>query len=153
MKTSPLQLDSYCILHTKVVRNENRIPEESAQDVNLKVGVGRGCEADNPRKWKIDLHVIVEDTDEVPSPYSIDIKLRGFFSVEDGYPEDRVEMMVAANAPAVLYGSARELVMSLTARGPGSGGVILPSITFIDDAKKLEAKKKEETLLENKSDT
>jgi preprotein translocase subunit SecB len=139
MQTSPLQLDAYFSVKTAVTYNEGRAADAGLEDANLQVSVGRGRHNEDPRKWKVDLNVALQDTDERPSLYSIDISMRGFFTVAEEYPEDRIEMMVAANAPAVLYGGVREIVALLTSRGPAPG-LILPSLTFIDEAKKLGAK-------------
>ena len=69
-------------------------------------------------------------------PYKFDLSLIGFFACNDGFssPADE-EHFVRVNGSSMLYGAARELVRSLTARGPW-GELFLPSISFYDKATK-----------------
>jgi preprotein translocase subunit SecB len=58
--------------------------------------------------------------------------LVGFFEVDTGLPEEVIGDVVAANAPAILYSAARELILLVTGRGPFPP-FSLPSATFIDE--------------------
>lgn len=66
-----------------------------------------------------------------PSPYVGELKVVGIFQVAPEYPAEKQETLVAVNAPAVLYGMAREMISNITARGPYPI-VCLPTVTFID---------------------
>ena len=74
--------------------------------------------------------------------------LVGFFGCRDGFPspEDE-EQFVRVNGSSMLYGAAREIVRSLTSRGPW-GELMLPGISFYDKG----AKPKEEPASAPKSD-
>lgn len=62
-------------------------------------------------------------------PYSFEVVLIGFFRVADSFPAEDAQKLSDANAPAVLYGAARELISGVTGRGP-STALCLPSLTF-----------------------
>jgi preprotein translocase subunit SecB len=71
-------------------------------------------------------------------PYSFRITLVGYFEIHKEYPSEKAELMFHANAPAILFGAAREMLASITARGIYPA-VILPSVTFLDNAQKIVA--------------
>ena len=87
---------------------------------------------DNKRDWKVAIQIKCEPIEKNIGGYSITAELIGFFEVDNGLPEDRIEDIVTANGPAVLYGAARELVLLMTGRGPFPP-FSLPCATFIDE--------------------
>lgn len=64
-------------------------------------------------------------------PYSFDITLVGFFSVTEIVPEERINTVFDANAPAVLYSAAREVMAATLGRGPFRP-LLLPAVHFLD---------------------
>jgi preprotein translocase subunit SecB len=54
----------------------------------------------------------------------------GFMHVLETYPSDKIDLLVAVNGPALLYSSAREIIASITGRGPFPA-IVLPSVNFL----------------------
>jgi len=95
------------------------------------------CE-DQPLSWQVTLTVRLESkANSEPPPYIGEMKVVGIFQVDSGYAADNRAALVAANAPAVLFGMAREMLTNVTARGPYPA-VCLPTVTFIDEVPKPE---------------
>jgi len=67
-------------------------------------------------------------------PYSFRLSLVGYFHFHAGEPDTNEFILVYANAPSVLYGAAREMLATMTGRGPYPA-VILPTASFLDHAK------------------
>jgi preprotein translocase subunit SecB len=61
----------------------------------------------------------------------------GFFVIDDTCPADQINTIANTNAPAVLYGVAREAIAALTGRGPLSP-LCLPAVHFLDFAQSME---------------
>lgn len=134
MQLSPLALNGYIITNLSIKAeipksfDEAQKAAASMADVSTKVDLAKN--GDNPRQWKVALQVFYHPT--APShlsPYKIDIELLGFFEVAQSVDEKKINDIVAANAPAVLFGAARELVLLITSRGP-MPPVTLPCVTF-----------------------
>lgn len=66
-------------------------------------------------------------------PYKFRISLVGFFQIDKDYPADRAGVLFHANAPAILYAAAREILATAMSRGPYPA-IILPTVSFLDDA-------------------
>jgi preprotein translocase subunit SecB len=63
-------------------------------------------------------------------PYSYSIQIVGFFSVDPRFPKDKTGELIQINGPAVLYGTAREILVQVSSRGYW-GPIILPTVNFI----------------------
>jgi len=97
---------------------------------------------EDPSRWMVTISVSIgKEEDKRCSPYILDVGVVGFFKVAEDCPEDMRSALVRANGPAVLFGSVREMIASLTARGPYPR-VDLPTVTFIDEAHKKPAEAK-----------
>jgi preprotein translocase subunit SecB len=134
MKISPLRLKGYWLTEVSIRTNPSyNIEGELANspDVQLKGEVTRARRDDDAREWKVDLRISLSEA-EKPLPYQVTIGATGIFEVLPGFPDDVLERLVAVNAPAVLFGSMREIVAQITSRGPYDQ-LILPSVTFIDE--------------------
>lgn len=56
-----------------------------------------------------------------------------FFEVAPTIKEENIKPLIMANAPALLYGAARELILLASGYAP-YGPIMLPTATFIDEA-------------------
>jgi preprotein translocase subunit SecB len=131
MKISQLLLEHYFFtrIHVDAVQS---VDKQGTPSLNSHVECA--CHKDDPRRWMVSLTIRQnEDQDKKPTHYKIDVEILGFFRVAEEVPADKVTPLVRANAPAVLYGSVREIVALLTAQGPHTA-VRLPSVTFVDEA-------------------
>jgi preprotein translocase subunit SecB len=73
-------------------------------------------------------------------PYDFGITIIGQFKIDEDY-QNNVDVLFDVNAPALLYGTAREMITSLTGRG-GFPSYILPSMTFMPLSEKKTASTK-----------
>jgi len=101
-------------------------------EANVVTKVETAQRGDNKRDWKVVLQLTCEPVEKNAGAYVATIELIGFFEVDNDLPEGRIGDVVAANAPAILYSAARELILLITGRGPFSP-LSLPSATFIDE--------------------
>jgi preprotein translocase subunit SecB len=142
MQLSPLILKQYFVTNLAV---KAAIPDVASQDdlaklmagtqSNITTQVENARNEDNHRLWKVAIRLMVRPSEgSTFCPYVIDVEVLGFFEVHEGVDESAVEDLVTCNAPAILVGAARELILIVTSRGP-MPPFTLPSVTFIDASK------------------
>jgi preprotein translocase subunit SecB len=140
MQGSPLQLEDYLLktLRFGLLTPLNDLLDPSVIYDALDVDISAETQNRNndPRLWRSKLVVRSKDEKDGIYPYTFELVYVGFFRVIEEFPADRVEQMVRANAPALLYSAAREALMYLTGRGR-LPAVLLPSITFIEPPRGL----------------
>ncbi|MEO8613628.1 MAG: hypothetical protein ABI600_00685 [Luteolibacter sp.] len=82
-------------------------------------------------QWLVGLSVEQGPCHEANIPYTFSVTLQGIVLALPGGPEgERLERAVKANAPAMLFGAAREMIRALTSRGPHRA-IIIPSTNFL----------------------
>ena len=75
-------------------------------------------------------------------PYSLKMRIRGFFGFRKDTPEETMDRMIALNGVSILYGLARGIAMQNTANFQ-YGKFILPTMNFTQPSgKKAAAPKK-----------
>lgn len=67
------------------------------------------------------------------TPYTFRVSVVGYFHIDKQFPEEKADLLIYASAPSLLYGAAREMLATITGRGPYPA-IILPTATFYDDA-------------------
>ena len=83
-------------------------------------------------RWIVGLSVEQIPCSEANIPYTFAVSLQGIVLALPGGPEgEKLELVVKANGPAMLFGVAREMIRAVTGRGPNPA-VIIPSTNFID---------------------
>lgn len=82
------------------------------------------------------LTVILAEHSDASSkpPYYFTVAMVGMFNYEQSFPLEKRAGLFASNGPAVLLGAIRELVFSLTSRGPYAP-IMLPTANFPADEK------------------
>jgi preprotein translocase subunit SecB len=145
MQISPLQLEGYFLKEVSFKLNEsiNEKPSELKHSENLGVEVSvLVTELDKEeRRWRCELTLDLAPKKEKDSAYSFHLVLVGFFNVSKNYPEDSVELLAKTNCPAVLYSTAREMLVTVVRRSPYTP-VLIPSVTFLEiDKNKTESNK------------
>lgn len=147
VKKSPLKIKNYFVTSLSIKANP---AEEGAKSpledgVNLVTKVETAQHAENKRDWRVALQINCSPAEKNVCAYVIGVELVGFFEVDKDLKEELIGDVVAANAPAILYSAARELILLVTGRGPFPP-FALPSATFIDETpsskKRLEEAKK-----------
>ena len=149
MEPSPLHLEGYHVAEFSFRLNE-------AFEKKTTFGAWTGYHYQADKTWKVEPTDFTVDAEiarkiDDPSrlryvlkivsagrkdqfPYSFRLSLVGYFHIDKQFPEEQAYLLVYASAPSLLYGAAREMLATMTGRGPYPA-VILPTATFIDDAK------------------
>jgi preprotein translocase subunit SecB len=82
-------------------------------------------------QWLVGLSVEQGPCHEANIPYTFSVTLQCIVLALPGGPDgERLERAVKANAPAMLFGAAREMIRALTSRGPHRA-IIIPSTNFL----------------------
>lgn len=137
MKHSPLQVLRYIVPEVACSVNPKSDPKKPWENgigelaINIAMARQPGPD-DSVHLWNIELRVSQKLKEGVNFPYKFDVTLIGFFACKNGFPTPAdEEQFVRVNGSSMLYGAARELVRSLTCRGPW-GELFIPSISFYD---------------------
>lgn len=135
MQSSPLQLEDYLLRRLRFglvsPLNDMLDPSVIYDPLDVDINAETRNRNDDPLLWRTELVVRSRDEKEGTYPYTFELVYVGFFRVVKEFPAERVEQMVRANAPALLYSAAREALLYLTGRGR-LPAVLLPSVTFIE---------------------
>lgn len=138
MKFSSLQLEGYFLKEVSFFLNEEitEKPTELKKSENLgvEVSVVTDCLEENERRWRCELTLDLKPDKEASSAYTFHLVLVGFFFVAKDYPDDKVELLAKTNCPAVLYSTAREMLVTVVRRSPFAP-VLIPSVTFLEIVK------------------
>lgn len=82
--------------------------------------------------WTIELRIHQEVKADQNFPYEFRMAMVGFFTFSDGSPEGfDHEHFLQVNGSTVLYGVAREILRTMTARGPWEE-LLLPTLSFYE---------------------
>lgn len=145
MQFSPLQLEGYFLKELSFYLNEEitEKPVELKKSENLGVEVSVSVtEIDaEKRRWRCELTLDLKPEKDSDSAYTFHLVLVGFFFIAENYPKDKVEILAKTNCPAVLYSTAREMLVTVVRRSPFTP-VLIPSVTFLEiENKKAEQRK------------
>jgi preprotein translocase subunit SecB len=153
MQISPLQLEGYFLKEVTFSLNEEieEKPTELKKSENLgvEVSVSVNCLDKKKRRWRCELMLDLKPKDEAGSAYTFHLVLVGFFFVLENYPEEKVELLAKTNCPAILYSTAREMLVTVVRRSPFAP-VLIPSVTFLEVEKK-QLKSEKSKLAKNKT--
>ncbi len=127
MKPSALQLERYFFAKIELHAHASADPKVEPM-VQCRVEVGMAV--DNPRRFQVTLHLKLQSAPQQSAGYTGEFQVVGFFHVQEAWPEEQTLQLVETNGPAMLYGALREMVYTLTARGPWPA-VTLQSVTFL----------------------
>ncbi len=131
MQQSLLRVDQIIFRQIEIRATEN--PNLQANyEINCEVEVFQNKE--DMARWRVDLIVRISGNGV---PYSGCVSAVGHYTVRSEQAEEATLNLVNVNGPALLYSSIRELVVTLTGRGPHPS-FLLPSVTFIDRKLKKE---------------
>jgi preprotein translocase subunit SecB len=139
MKPAPLQLIDYWATSLKMDACPGYNPgaETHLNFESIKVDhrvVPMEMEDDSAgMQWLVGLSIEQAPCEEANIPYTFAVTIQGIVLALPGVDKDRMERAVQANGPAMLFGSAREMIRAATGRGPHPA-VIIPSTNFISSA-------------------
>jgi len=121
----PLRLDGYFVTELSVKANARFFEAQARPDIVPDVTVGSMEKKTEDDRFGLHLTIEVASTTDAVQPYEIKVGLFGMFCVDKEVPQAERPALIVHNGAHVLYGAARELVLSLTSRGP-YGAVMLP---------------------------
>lgn len=134
LRLSPLQLNRYFIKKLAYAVKDSfegqYDPTASFTYPKLLATVNRVQSESQSRDWRFELTVESDDASSVEFPYSLEIVLVGEFTVAEGYPDERAELLARVNGPSLLYSAAREALVTITSRS-GFPAIVLPSVLFL----------------------
>jgi preprotein translocase subunit SecB len=132
MAQSPLYIEGYTL--SKLEWNENSEvvldTEKKKLDQQFEVLTGLQKHPTEEGRWRVALDVNSVDTGD-SNPISFKVTYTGYFRVNEGFPAENAEQLVAVNGSSILFAAAREMLMLLSGRST-HGAFILPSVSFID---------------------
>jgi preprotein translocase subunit SecB len=133
MRASPLVLKDYFTtefrfsaqpdFNLKSPSEATILPSEIAVDVEQLLTP----DSSHARSYQITVQLEPDVVEKFP--WTFYISLVGFFEVLPSWPEDQIDRLFVANAPALLYSAARESLSMVSGHGPYRRA-LLPSITF-----------------------
>jgi preprotein translocase subunit SecB len=91
---------------------------------------------DEPNRWYNEIQIKSHTDEKKNFPYSFDITIVGYFRLDGQHTQEHVNVFLYAHAPAILYAAAREVLATVTGRGPYPA-IVLPSVSFIDDVEHM----------------
>jgi preprotein translocase subunit SecB len=101
-------------------------------ELTVNMRAGGGSDPEDQLRWMAVLEIESENNSEINFPYTFRVVLVGYFRLNVPQPVDDMEKVTAAikvNATSILYSAARELIASVTGRGPFPAAV-LPSVVI-----------------------
>jgi len=134
MRASPLVLKDYFTTEFRFSAQPGfhlKSPSEATIDPSdIAVQVEQLLTPDDAQARSYQITVQLEPSAVEKFPWTFYISLVGFFEVLPSWPEDQVDRLFVANAPALLYSAARESLSMVSGHGPYTRA-LLPSITFV----------------------
>lgn len=153
MNLSPLQLNSFHLIHLSMDANENYKPykdSEAKYDIKTDFDV---LKVSGKQLFRVPLafHIAAKANNSGCRIKRLDVKVEGIFVLPEDLAEDMVQRLVPFNCLAILYSLSRGLILSITGNIPG-GAFLLPTLDFtsIINEKILKEEKTRET---NSNDT
>jgi preprotein translocase subunit SecB len=129
MPIPPLRLEHYFFEEISVATSLDESSLEAVPDdaVHAEAEFLANCE--EPSLFQVVLRVSTSPKAK-NLPYAVTLKARGLFKITDPQiAQKERDALITNGAAAILYGAARELLVSLTSRGPARP-FILPSWFF-----------------------
>lgn len=145
MRVSPLRLEGYYVRELHVSLQEKwKIDSDypsviSPEDIVVTILARQHKEKTRERFFEVTIELQKQAIKRYP--YNFKTTVVGYFEIHEQFPAEQAETMVNANAPALLYSAARELIASTTGRGLFPA-LTLPSVTFIEPPQASKAARK-----------
>lgn len=133
MKTSNLLLDNYIIEKLSFTLNDEFEGfEEESSEPSLDVRCNYTNVGGETLKRKCEVEIALTESSAGSFPYYFDIVMAGHFRLNPDLDAEIAEKLFRVNAPALLYGTAREIIFNISSHSEHQA-FLLPSVTFIDE--------------------
>jgi preprotein translocase subunit SecB len=129
---SPLQLKQIYFTSIRLDQQEGSVDAP----IRVRTKIEGAEDKANARILNIRLNVTVDGDPETPLAYTGDFTVVGQFEVAESYDVTRHIDVMRVNAVSLLYGTVREMIMTLSARS-APGLLCLPTLSFTDLPKRL----------------
>lgn len=140
MRASPLRLEESSLEKVEFLASPDFSPDDlnSADLPSLYQEWKLGCEITRlerkgkegpPYGIRMRVHMGEGLSEGAKAPFKFSIEMIGIFSILESVPEANRIRLLEVNGPAVLYGSIREILHTLTARSH-LPPLLLPTVTF-----------------------
>jgi preprotein translocase subunit SecB len=131
MKTSPLILHDYFVTELVFSVNMSFDADKATALCFDDLAIERELLplGQDSLKWQMTLRVRQQAPPEKNTPYAFSLVLVGILEVSPNCPEDKRKQLAEVNGASMLFGAAREIIRSVTSRGPYLQ-ILLPSVSF-----------------------
>jgi preprotein translocase subunit SecB len=138
---SAMKLEHYFFTNFQIIALQNYkfSKEQQYKSDNLEVKTAYKTSGKFPGIVQVQLHIKYSPQKKENIPYEFDISAVGFFR-GISKSTDEIQLFLQVHAPALLYTAAREVISSMSARGPW-GPIFLP-IRVFEGTTKTQRKKK-----------
>lgn len=123
---SPLQLKAHRFTQLHLEAIPQGVPGVPVEIENRR---SWGSLEKAPLEWRVELEVRFEPSKSKPGPYKGSASVIGFFEVDESWPEEGREALVAVNGASLLFGAIREMILTMSARS-SHGEFLLPTLRF-----------------------
>ncbi len=140
---SNLQLEHYFLTALNYTVNPDFNPEDPIKFEFTDIVTEYGKQPLNKKsnkEWQVDLKIEFIPPEERNIPYSFSASIVGFFSIGPNISEEKLENFIEINGTSVLYSTLREIIHTLTAKGPFRA-LLLPTLCFQKDEKEIDQRK------------
>ena len=122
---SPIQLVEHKVLR---IQFDTRNIEGACAPLVFRHAITAAQQNDQGLQWLVRLDVqFMPETEVVSAPYIGEIVVVGVFALSADFPKEKASDMVHMNGGAILFGTVRELLSSLSSRGV-HGAITLPTV-------------------------
>lgn len=97
----------------------------------FETSVSAGTDPANLRRYQITIVVRLLAESGVPCAYAGEVEVQGFFAVAEVVPTENRERFALVHGSTLLFGMLREMICTVTARGPWPM-FVLPTASFSD---------------------
>jgi preprotein translocase subunit SecB len=132
-KTPPLTLNHHFFPTVMVAAKPESVkshPSEVQFGYDFQFSVEILKNPANDLDYQVQLTIAADEKAGFVQGYDIKLVIVGFVGIDSQYPAADRDSLVAMVGPTLLYGAAREFILSITLRGPFPP-VYLPTVSFI----------------------
>jgi preprotein translocase subunit SecB len=143
MNLAPLQLTDYFLTDLSLKANPDFDSSKPVGDCVETLQVTPEYARTNDSReqgteWLVSLEISQTIPEGVNLPYAFSLRIQGTVAASPHLTGNRLQRVMHANGPAMLFGAAREIIRAATGRGPWPS-VIIPSTNFLVGLPPLEA--------------
>lgn len=141
--SSPLELKEYFFPVIQAVADPDATENDRDFDLTVNVALARNAEEE---LYQVTLNIESIAGEGKKQQYQVSMSVVGIFTVSPSFPEP--DKLLYINGASILYGAARELLITVTSRGPWPE-ITLPTFSFKDQYNQKVKKQLEKSATRN----